>query len=109
MRRFAVLLALSAAAAGCNPNATGSKVIAEQCIADGESIEMCECLGKESAERLDQPLFDLVVLGAQGAEAEAAARMEEMPADLKMRFSAVIPEIRRTCEAVAAAATDGAP
>lgn len=109
MRRIAaslLFLAVPGALTACSPNAQGIKVITEQCIADGEAIEVCECLGKNTASRLDKQLFDMVVLGAQGAEQEVAGRMEELPPELKAKFAAVIPDIRRECDALADAPVD---
>lgn len=102
MRRFflyALTLAAPAlAVAGCSPNETGKKIITEQCIASGEPVEVCECLAKASDQKLGQQLFDIVVLGAQGDEAETAARMEELPPELRTKFTVLVPEIRRECE-----------
>jgi hypothetical protein len=83
--------------AACSANQQGIKVITEQCIADGEAIEVCECLGKASAEKLDKPMFDMVVLGAQGAEQEVAGRMEELAPELKTKFAVVTREITQQC------------
>lgn len=100
MRRLVPGLLLLAMLAGCNPNERGIKVITEQCIADGEAVPVCECLGKASAEKLDKVLFDMVVLGAQGAEQEVAGRMEDLAPEMKAKFAVVVPEIRRTCDAL---------
>lgn len=108
MRRIArslVAFTVLGALAGCSPNAQGIKVITEQCIADGEAIEVCECLGKTSSEKLDKDLFDMVVLGAQGAEQEVAGRMEDLAPEMKAKFVALIPQIRNTCDTAAVAET----
>ena len=66
---FAVLLPFAALGlAACSQNEVGKKVITEQCIAEGETVEVCECFAKTSNEKLDKELFDIVVLGA-GPEA----------------------------------------
>lgn len=101
MGRLAASLALLALLAGCNPNGQGIKVITEQCIADGEAVPVCECLAKTSAEKLDKELFDMVVLGAQGAEQEVAGRMEDLAPEMKAKFAVVIPEIRQSCAGLA--------
>ena len=98
---------VAAILAGCSPNGQGINVITEQCIADGEAVEVCECLGKASAEKLDKPMFDMVVLGAQGAEQEVAGRMEELPPELKAKFSVVTTEISQQCANAPAADTSG--
>ena len=107
MRRIAASSFLLVLLAGCNPNEQGIKVITEQCIADGEAVEVCECLGKASAQKLDKPMFDMVVLGAQGAEQEVAGRMEELPPELKAKFSVVTTEISQQCANAPAADTSG--
>ncbi len=107
MRRIAVSSFALVMLAGCNPNEQGIKVITEQCIADGEAVEVCECLGTASAQKLDKPMFDMVVLGAQGAEQEVAGRMEELPPELKAKFSVVTTEISQQCANAPAADTSG--
>lgn len=107
MRRIAVSSVVLVLLAGCSPNEQGIKVITEQCIADGEAIEVCECLGKASAEKLDKPMFDMVVLGAQGAEAEVAGRMEELAPELRTKFAVMTQEISRQCGVVTAVDTSG--
>lgn len=106
MRRLAVSSVALVMLAGCNPNEQGIKIITEQCIADGEPVEVCECLGRASAQKLDKPMFDMVVLGAQGAEQEVAGRMEELPPELKAKFSVLVTDISRQC--ANAPATDDA-
>lgn len=107
MRRFGFSLLLLAGLAACSANEQGRKVITEQCIADGEAVAVCECLAKGAAEKLDKELFDMVVLGAQGAEQEVAGRMEDLPPELKTKFAVVIPEIRAACESAADAPVEG--
>ena len=102
MRRIAVssgvvILLCGSLLAGCSPNEQGKKVITEQCIADGEAIEVCDCLAAASSDKLDKPMFDMVVLGAQGAEAEVAGRMEELAPELRTKFAVVTGEISRQC------------
>ena len=104
MRRIAVISGVLVLLAGCSPNEQGIKVITEQCIAGGEAVEVCECLGKASAEKLDKPMFDMVVLGAQGAEQEVAGRMEDLAPELRTKFAVVTQEISAQC--TASAATD---
>lgn len=101
MRRILVTLLGLAVLAGCSPNEQGIKVITEQCIAGGEPVEVCECLGKASSDKLDKPMFDMVVLGAQGAEAEVAGRMEDLAPELRTKFAVTTQEISRQCSAVA--------
>jgi hypothetical protein len=105
MKRLAlVLLVFSAVAmSACSPRDAGRKAILDRCLAGAGDENVCGCQAKAAADKLDQELFDLVVLGAQGEEAEAAARVEELSPELQSRFSVLIPEIRRECESAAEA------
>ena len=104
MKRAAlVLLVLTAlGAAACSPRDAGKKAIVARCLAGAEDEKVCECTAQASAEKLDQELFDLVVLGAQGEEAEAAVRAEELTPELQSKFSLLVPEIKQECESAAA-------
>lgn len=101
MRRLSAIFPLvavaGAALSGCSQNEHGKKVIAAQCIADGGMEDVCDCLAKTTAERLDPELFDMVVLGAQGEDLEAARIMEELPPELEAKFILTIPDIKRSC------------
>lgn len=99
MRRLAVFLLVAGALGACGQNEAGKKAIAEQCIENGDTVEVCECLGEQSAEKLDAELFAIVVLGAQGEDLEAARRMDELSPDLQARFAAAIPDILKGCGA----------
>lgn len=101
MARLA-LIALVAATAlvGCSRNESGRKLITERCLASGETTEVCECLARESDARLDQPLFDLVVLGARGEAEEAELAMQELDNQMKSKFATLAPQIRKGCGVV---------
>lgn len=93
----ATLIALVLAA--CSRNETGKKVIAEQCIAEGEAVEVCECFAKVSDEKLEKDMFDIVVLGAQGEDGETERLMQELSPSQKAHFSAAVREVIATCGA----------
>ena len=101
MRRYAAtLLGLAAATlAGCSQNEQGKKTIEAQCIAGGGAEDVCACLAKTSAERLDKELFDIVVLGAQGEDIETAERIAELSPQLENRLSVEVPAIIKMCGA----------
>jgi len=99
MRRFAAILIALGALAGCSQNEEGKKAIADKCLANGDTPEVCECLAQRSAERLDPALFDIVVLGARGEDLVTTQRMDELTPDLKAKFSLTIPQILRECGA----------
>lgn len=104
MKRVALVLLVLASlgAAACSPRDAGKKAIVARCLAGAEDEKVCECTAQASAEKLDQELFDLVVLGAKGEEAEAAVRAEELTPELQSKFALLIPEIKQECESAAA-------
>lgn len=99
MRRLAVSLLVLAALAACSAREPGRKAILDQCVAGGVPEAVCECLATNSAEKLDQELFDVVVAGAKGDEQEATAKLDELSSEMKARFSVLIPSIRGECGA----------
>jgi hypothetical protein len=103
MRRYAAslsgLAAIALALSGCSQNEQGKKVIEAQCIAGGGAEDVCACLARTSAERLDKELFDIVVLGAQGEDIETAERIEELSPELENKLTLVVPEIIKSCGA----------
>lgn len=107
MARLSLLALAALGLAACSQNEAGKKVITEQCIADGETVEVCECLARESDAKLDKELFDIVVLGAQGADEETAARIEDLEPSQKAKLSLTAPEILRACGAKDYLATGG--
>ncbi len=86
-----------AAVAGCSQNDVSRKVIAEQCIAEGETIEVCECFAKTSAERFEKDMLDIIVLGAQGEDGETEKLMQELSPSQKAHFTAAVREVITTC------------
>lgn len=99
MRRQVFLLLAFAAIGACSQNEQGKRVIEAQCIAGGGAEDVCACLAKTSAERLDKELFDIVVLGAQGEDLETAERIAELTPELEDKLTLVVPEIIKTCGA----------
>ncbi len=91
-----VMLTLALLAA-CSQNDEGRKVIADRCVADGGTDEVCQCLADESAKRLDQDMFDIVVLGAQGDDKETEIQIGELAKDRQLIFVAKVEEVRRGC------------
>jgi hypothetical protein len=98
MARLAFLgLAAAAALGACSQNEQGRKLITERCLANGLETEVCECLARESDSKLDQPLFELVVLGARGEVEEAELALQELDGQMKAKFAALVPQIRKGC------------
>ena len=99
MARLALIALVAFGLAACSQNEVGKKVITEQCIAEGETVEVCECFAKTSDEKLDKELFDIVVLGAQGEDGETEQMIEELSPPQKSRFTAIVREVLSTCGA----------
>lgn len=94
---LAAPLMAALALAACSQNEVGKKVIAEQCIAEGETVEVCECFAKTSDEKLDKEMFDIVVLGAQGEDGETERLMQDLSPAQKAHFSAAVREVISAC------------
>ena len=99
MARLAFLGIAAFGLAACSQNEVGKKVITEQCIAEGETVEVCECFARTSDEKLDKELFDIIVLGAQGEDSETEKMIEELSSQQKAKLSAVAREVITTCGA----------
>jgi hypothetical protein len=97
MARLPLITMVALALAGCSQNDVGRKVIAEQCIAEGETVEVCECFAKGSVEKLDKEMIDIVVLGAQGEDGETERLMQELSPSQKAHFTAAVREVISTC------------
>lgn len=99
MARLPLLALVALGLAACSQNEVGKKVIAEQCIAEGETVEVCECFAKTTDEKLEKDLFDIVVLGAQGEDGETEKLMQELSPSQKAQFAAGVREVIATCGA----------
>jgi hypothetical protein len=99
MARIALFLVAVAALAACSQNEAERKLVADRCVADGESEPVCKCLADESAKKLDGELFKIVVLGAKGEDKETDAQIKELPKDKQLLFTAVTREVARGCGA----------
>lgn len=99
MARLPLIALAALGLVACSQNEVGKKVIAEQCIAEGETVEVCECFAKTTDEKLDKDLFDIVVLGAQGEDGETEKLMQELSPSQKAQFAAGVREVIATCGA----------
>ncbi len=97
MARLALIALVVLGLAACSRNEQGRKFITDRCLASGQETEVCECLARESDAKLDQQMFDVVVLGAQGDDQEAELAMQELDARAKARFSTIVPQIQKGC------------
>jgi hypothetical protein len=94
--RIAMLLAAIALGA-CSASGPGREAIADRCVAGGEKPEVCDCFAEESSRRLDKPMFELVVLGAQGRDSEAETRIRALGPERQGAFSTIVRGIIRGC------------
>ena len=98
MARWAAALGLLALAA-CSQNGQGRAAITDRCIAGGEKPEICKCLADQSSRKLDSDMFALVVMGAQGDEAESDRLMQEIGPEKQAKFSSLMRDIIKSCGA----------
>jgi hypothetical protein len=99
MVRWRSALAVLALLAACSQNEQGRAVITDRCVAGGESAQICKCLADQSSRKLDGDMFGIVVLGAQGEEAETDLLMKELTPERQVKFSATMRDIIRGCGA----------
>ncbi len=98
MRR--VLASVTAAAgllAGCDAVEESRRAIEESCVASGEPAEICSCLARESAERLDPAVLDLMVMGARGEPRQASERARSLSPTLQTQLAVDVPVIIAEC------------
>jgi hypothetical protein len=93
----AALLAAGLVAGGCSVDDTGRKAIVDACLKSGQSDGVCSCLAKESERRLDKPMYQVVVLGAQGNEAETDRLMATLTPAAAQKFINTTQVIAKTC------------
>lgn len=97
MARLAFIALVVLGLAGCSRNEEGRKFITQRCLASGQETEVCDCLARESDARLDQQMFEVVVLGARGDDQEAELAMQELDSPAKAKFAAIVPQIQKEC------------
>lgn len=81
----------------CDQTEASRKAIEAECLEGGDSPEVCTCLARQSIERLDPALVELVVLGAQGRQAEASEKLEALESHLQSEFGSEVPAIMSAC------------
>ena len=99
----AALLVAGLIGGACGADDTGRKAIVDACLKGGQPDGVCTCLAKESAQRLDKPMYEVVVLGAQGNEAETDRIMATLTPAAAQKFVSTAQSIARACGAVAPA------
>ena len=85
--------------AACDQNGAGRTAITNRCVAGGEAAEICKCLADASSKKLDPNLFNVVVLGAQGEDAQTEKLVKELPPESQAKFSSTMREIIEACGA----------
>ena len=86
-------------AAACSQNGPGRAVITDRCVASGQTPEICKCLADQSAQKLDQEMFDVVVLGARGETNASERLLRDIGPDRQARFTTLTRDIARACDA----------
>lgn len=82
---------------GCDAAEANRKAIEESCLANGEPVEVCTCLARESAERLDPAVLELIAMGAKGEGREASEKAKTLETQLRSQFAVEVPAIMDTC------------
>ncbi len=95
----AAVLAVGLMSGACSVDDTGRKAIIDACLKGGQPDDVCTCLAKESARRLDKPMYEVVVLGAQGNEIETDRIMATLTPAAAQKFASTTQSIARTCGA----------
>lgn len=105
VRRSAVIAAGSIAGlvavglAACS-DGSGRKVIIDACLRSAQASGVCSCLAGESEKQLEKPMFNVVVLGAEGNSAEADRLLAAMTPAAQQKFTDTTKAIAHTCGAV---------
>ncbi len=82
---------------GCDAVEANRKVIEESCVANGETAEVCSCLARESADRLDPAVLELIAMGAKGEGREASEKSRALDSPLRSQFAVEVPAIMEAC------------
>ena len=85
--------------AACDQNGAGRTAITNRCVSGGEAPEICKCMADASSRKLDADLFNVVVLGAQGEDAQTEKLVKDLPPESQARFSSTMREIIEACGA----------
>ena len=98
MRRvLAFPMVLAGVLAGCDAVEESRREIEALCIANGEAVEICACLARESAERLDPEVLDLMIMGAKGEPRQASERARTLKPDQQSQLAIEVPVIMAEC------------
>lgn len=98
MRRvLASILGFICLLGGCDAVEANRRTIEDSCLANGDGAEVCACLARESAERLDPAVLDLVVLGAKGQSRGASEKARSLDPALRMQLAVDVPAIMAEC------------
>lgn len=98
MARLALLALVALGLAACSQNEVGKKVITEQCIAEGETVEVCECFAKPRT-RSSTRSCSTSSCSAPREDPETEKMIEELSTQQKAKLSAVAREVITTCGA----------
>ena len=82
---------------GCDAVEANRQAIEESCLANGEPGEVCACLARESAERLDPSVLELIAMGAKGEGREASEKAKTLETQLRSQFAVEVPAIMDAC------------
>jgi len=99
MARWIIAGFAIAALSACSQDGPGRAAIVDRCVAGGETPEICRCLADSSSRKLDDEMFELVILGAQGEEQKTDERMKQMSPERQAQFTSAMQQIIHGCGA----------
>lgn len=82
---------------GCDAVEANRRTIEDSCLANGETVEVCACLARESAERLDPAVLELIAMGAKGEARDASEKSRTLDPPLRSQFAIEVPAIMAAC------------
>jgi hypothetical protein len=99
MARLALLALVTLGLAACSQNEVGKKVITEQCIAEGETVEVCECFAKNVGREARQGVVRHHRARRSGRRFRDREDDRRAFPQQKAKLSAVAREVITTCGA----------
>lgn len=88
---------LSVCLAACDAVEESRRTIEQACRDNGDPADVCDCLGRESALRLDPQILSLMVMGARGDSREASERARMLDPAIQSQLAVEVPAIMTEC------------
>jgi hypothetical protein len=88
---------MSVCLAACDAVEESRRTIEQACRDNGDPAEVCDCLGRESALRLDPQILGLMVMGARGDSREASEKARMLDPAIQSQLAVEVPAIMAEC------------